>query len=133
MRLVGRVAGSLGRFTPMPKTLTICSYLLAALGAIVTLCYFPYVSSWLPLGLLPYGFFTLATRSARRLATRAVVLIVTLVSVCVGFWFFWDAAVRPSTLNLLPLEVVIVESLLAGATWLVVRRIERASHAHNAA
>ena len=117
----------------MAKTLTTCSWLLAALGALVTLRYFPYASSWLPLGLLPYVLFVLTAWSARRLTTRAVVLILTLSSVCVGFWFFWDALVRPSTLNLVPLEVVIVESLVAGATWLVVRRIERATHAHNAA
>jgi hypothetical protein len=44
----------------------------------------------------------------------------------VGFWYFWDAAfVHLSTMNLIPLEVVIAESLVAGATWLVVRRVER--------
>jgi len=117
----------------MAKTLTTCSWLLAALGALVTFRYFPYALPWLPLGLLPYGFFILAAWSARRLATRTVVLMLTLSSVCIGFWFFWDALVRPSTLNLVPLEIVIVESLVAGATWLVVRRIERATHAPNAA
>ena len=116
----------------MAKTLTICSWLLAAIGEVVTLLYFPFASSWVPLGLLPYVLFVLAAWSARRLTTRAVVLILTLLSVCVGFWFFWDALVRPSTLNLVPLEVVIVESLVAGATWLAVRYIERATHAHSA-
>lgn len=117
----------------MAKTLTICSWLIVALGALVTLRYFPYASSWLPLGLLPYVFFVLAVRSALRRSTRAVVLILILSSVCIGFWIFWDALVRPSTMNLIPLEIVIVESLVAGATWLVVRRIERTTHAHNAA
>ncbi|MEW6157177.1 MAG: hypothetical protein AB1813_07065 [Verrucomicrobiota bacterium] len=112
----------------MAKTLTTCSWLLAALGAFVTLRYFPYASSWLPLGLLPYVLLVLAALSARCLTTRAVVLTLILASVSVGFWFFWDAFVHPSTLNLVPLEVVIVESLVAGATLLVVLRIERATH-----
>ena len=68
------------------------------------------------LGLLPYVLFVLAAWSARRLTTCAVVLILTLSSICVGFWFFRDALVRPSTLNLAPLDIVIVESLVAGAT-----------------
>ncbi len=117
----------------MAKTLTTCSWLLAVVGVLITLRYFPYASSWLLLGLLPYVFLVLATQSARRLAARAVVLILTLASVCFGFWFFWDALVRPSTLNLVPLEVVIVESLVAGATWLVVRHVEQPTHAHNSA
>jgi len=121
--------GSVGCVTRMAKTLTICSYLLATLGALVTLGYFPYVSSLLPLGLLPYAFFILATRSARRLITLAAVLILTLLSVCVGFWFFWDALVLPSTMALLPLDIVIAESLSAAATWLVVRRVDRSPQA----
>src|SRR2546428_12144897 len=84
--------------------------------------------------LLPYVLFSLATSSARRLATRAVVLILTLSSVCIAFWFFSDVAhVHLSTLNVIPLEIVVVESLAAGATWLIVRRIERVAHAQNAA
>ena len=112
----------------MAITLTICSWLLVALGIAMTAWLYPH-----PLAFLPYLFFPFAIISARRVGTRAVVLALTLLAACVAFWFFWDASVRPSTLNLLPLEIVIVESLVAGATWLVVRRIERATHAHNAA
>lgn len=109
----------------MAKTLTTCSWLVAGLGTVVTLLYFPGGSGWWPLASLPYVWFVLAARSARRLATRAAVLVLTLSSVCLGFWIFWDARIHPSTLNLNPLAVVIAESLVAGATWLVVRRIER--------
>lgn len=115
----------------MAKTLTICSWLLVALGVLVTMGYFPYDSAWLPLGLLPYVFFALAARAARRLATRAVVLSLRLTSVCIGFWFFWDAMVRPSTLSLIALEVVIAEALMAGMTWLAVWRVERLKHAYS--
>ena len=117
----------------MAKTLTTCSWLLAVVGVLVTLRYFPYITPLLPLGLLPYVFLVLATQSARRLAVRAGVLILILASVCLGFWCFWDARVHPSTLNLVSLEIVIVESLVAGAAWLVVRRIERKPHAPNPA
>ena len=112
----------------MAKTLTTCSWLLAVVGVFITLRYFPYTSSLLPVGLLPYVFLVLAAQSARHLAVRAGVLILTLMSVCLGFWCFWDARIHPSTLNLVSLEVVIIETLVAGATWLVVRRIERETH-----
>jgi hypothetical protein len=115
----------------MAKTLTTCSWLLIALGLFITLRYFPYAGAWVLLGLLPYGLFLLGACAARRLAVRAVVLVLTLSSVGLGFWSFWDAMVRPSTLNLMPLEVVIFESLVAGATWLVVLRAQRVSHAHS--
>jgi hypothetical protein len=113
----------------MATTLTICSWLLAALGAGVTVWLCPH-----PLMFLPYIFLGLAIRAACRLATRAFVLVLTLASASVGFWYCWDAAfVHRSTLNLTPLVVVVVETLVAGVTWLVVRRRERVIHAHNAA
>jgi len=108
----------------MATTLTICSWLLAALGTGVTVWLCPH-----PLMFLPYIFLGLAIRAARRLATRAFVLVFTLASASVGFWYCWDAAyVHRSTLNLTPLVVVVVESLIAGGTWRVVRHIERARH-----
>ncbi|MBN9693947.1 MAG: hypothetical protein J0M24_27200 [Verrucomicrobia bacterium] len=106
----------------MNITLTICSWLLVALGIAMTAWLYPH-----PLAFLAYLFFSFAIISARRVRTRAVVLVLTLLSVCFAFWFFWDALVHPSTLNFIPLEIVILESLIAGATWLVVRRIERKS------
>jgi hypothetical protein len=119
----------LGRFTRMATTLTVCSWLLAALGAGVTVWLCPH-----PLMFLPYVFLGLGIRAARRIATRAFVLILTLASASVGFWYCWDAAfIHLSTLNLTPLVVVVVEAVVAGATWLVVRRIEKDTHAHNAA
>lgn len=111
----------------MARTLTICSYSLAALGVLIT---FYFDSSPFAIGLLPYLFFAFAARSARRPTTRAVVLILTVSSLCLGFWTFHDALVRPSTLNALPFDIVVVESFSAGATWLIVRRIERATRPH---
>ena len=50
-------------------------------------------------------------------------------SACAGFWYCWDAAyIHRSTLNLTPLVVVVLESLVAGVTWRVVRHIERVRH-----
>jgi ABC-type Na+ efflux pump permease subunit len=106
----------------MNITLTICSWLLVALGIATTAWLYPH-----PLAFLPYLFFSFAIISARRVRTLAIVLVPTLLAVCVAFWFFWDALVHPSTLNLIRLEVVFAETLIAGATWLVVRRIERKS------
>jgi len=111
----------------MAITLTICSWSVLALGLAMTAWLYPH-----PMAFLPYLFFTFAIISTRRVSTRAVVLILILVAVCVAFCFFWDAKVRPSTFKPL-IELVIVESLVAGATWLVVRRIDQARHAHNAA
>jgi hypothetical protein len=84
-----------------------------------------------PLAFLPYVFFSFAISSAQRGSIRAILLVVILFSVGVGFWFFWDASIRPSTLNVVPLEIVVAESLVAGATWLSVRRIKQATHAYN--
>ena len=119
----------LGRFTQMAKTFTICSWLLVALGVAMTAWLCPAVWEFVPYMLLP-----LAIRAARRVTTRAVVLFLTLFSVCIGFSADWDAAfIHLSTLNLMPFEVAIVESLVIGATWLVVRRIERVPHDTKAA
>ncbi len=105
----------------MAITLTVCSWLLVVLGTATTAWLYPH-----PVAFLPYVLFPFAIISARRVGTQAVVLLLVLGSVCVGFWFFWDAAfVRLSTLNLIPFEIAIVESLVAGTTWLAVYRIER--------
>ena len=115
------------RLIRMAITFTICSWLLMALGVGMTAWLYPH-----PLAFLPYVFFPFAIVAARRDSTRAVVLLLALSSVCFGFWFFWDAAfVHLSTFNLIPFVVVVVESLVAGTTWLVVRRIERLTHAHD--
>src|SRR5438132_747173 len=112
----------------MATTFTVCSWLLVALGVGVTAWLYPN-----PFGFVPYFLLALAIGSTRRFGTRAVVLVLTLASVCVGFWYFWDAAfIHLSTLNFLPFEVVVLESLIAGATWLVVRRIESVKHETNA-
>ena len=104
----------------MARTLTICSWLLVALGAAVTIGLIPH-----PIMFLPYIFLGLASSTARRLPVRAFVLALTLASVCVGFRSCWDAAyIHRSTLNFWPLNMVIVESLLAWVAWGVVRRIE---------
>ena len=108
----------------MSKTFTTCSYLLAALGVALTLAYFPYAPSWLPLGFLPYALLVGAAWSARRLRICGLVLAFMLASVCVSFWVFWDAILYPSTLNLMPLDVLIVESLVGGAVWISVSRSE---------
>jgi hypothetical protein len=113
----------------MAKTLTICSWLLVVLGVSMTAWLCPH-----PLAFVPYALFAFAILAARRVAVYATILVLTLFSVCVGFWFFWDAAfVHLSTLNLIPLEVAVVESLIAGTTWLVVRRIEGVTHEPGAA
>src|SRR6266496_2179582 len=113
----------------MSITFRICSWLLVAFGISMTAWLYPH-----PVAFVPYVLLPLAIRAARRIGTRAFVLTLTLASVCAGFWYFWDAAfVHLSTLNLIPLEIAVVESLVAGATWLVVRRVEKGTHAHNAA
>jgi hypothetical protein len=112
---------------PMTRSLAICSSFLAMLGVLVTLLCFPDAKSWLPLGVLTYIFYFLAVWSASRLATRAVVLALTLVSLCVAFWCFWEARLSPWRTSLIPQVVVMMEYLVAGAVWLVIRRIERAN------
>ena len=105
----------------MAKTFTICSWSLLALGT--------GVNFWLyqnPVILLPYLLLAFVIRAARHLTTRVLVLMFTLISVCVSFWFCWDAAfVHRSTLNFEPRDVAFVQGLLAGVLWLVVRRVER--------
>lgn len=105
----------------MAKTLTICSWLLLGLGI--------GVNFWLspnPLVLAPYIFLPFVIRAARHLTARVIVLLFTLISVCVSFWFCWDARfIHLSTLNLMPLDVGLVEGLLAGVLWFVVSRVER--------
>jgi len=113
----------------MAKTLTICSWLLLALGIGLSGWLYPH-----PLIFVPYVVLSFVIRTARRLTTRVCVLVFTLISVCVSFLFCWDAAfIHLSTLNSTPLVVAIVEALVAGAMCLVVRRVERVTHAHNAA
>ena len=108
----------------MTNTFSICSWLLVAVGVAMTA--WLYAHAW---AFVPYLLLSLGITTARGLATQAVMLVVTLCSVAVGFWFFWDAAfIRLSTLNLVPLEVVVLESLVAGVTWLIVHRVERVKH-----
>jgi hypothetical protein len=108
----------------MAKTFTICSWLLALLGVSMTAWLYPHL-----LAFVPYILFIFAIRGACRIAVKAVVLILTLLLVCVGFWVLWDAAfVHLSTMNFMPFEVAVVQSVVAGITWLVVRRVERAKH-----
>jgi hypothetical protein len=105
----------------MAKTLKTCSWLLAVLGVGITIWLFPN-----PLALAPYAVFMFPINAARRLVVRVIILVLTLLSVAVGFWFYWDAAfVHVSTLNLIPFEVAVVESLVAGMAWFVVHRIEK--------
>lgn len=71
----------------MAITFTVCSWVLVALGVAMTAWLYPH-----PLAFLPYVFFPFAIVAARRVGARAVVLLLTLLSVSVAFWFFWDAA-----------------------------------------
>jgi len=105
-------------------TLTICSWLLVALGTCVSLWLCPH-----PLVFLPYIFLALAIRVARRLAVRSVLLALTLACFCFTFWYCWDAAfVRVSTMNMMPIVVGLAESLVATVTWRTVRHIETVRH-----
>jgi hypothetical protein len=107
----------------MSMTLTICSYVLVALGVLLNIWLFPH-----PLAFIPYVLLFFAARAARRSVARIVVLVVTLCSVCIGFWFCFDAAfIRLSTLNFLPLEIAVVKSLVAGLLLLAIHRLERFS------
>ena len=118
----------LGVIRRMSKTLTIYSWFLLALGIGVSGWLYPH-----PLIFAPYLVFPFVIRAAHRLATRVIVLVFALTSVCVSFWFCWDAAfIHLSTMNLTPLIVALVEVLVAGTMWLVVRRVEKVTHAHNA-
>ena len=111
----------------MAITFTVCSSLLVAIGIGMTAWLYPH-----PVAFAPYVLLSFAIIVARHTAARGVILAITLASVCVGFWFFWDATfVHLSTLNLIPFEIAVVESLVAGATWLVVHRIERVTRESN--
>ncbi|MEI7730889.1 MAG: hypothetical protein WCO56_15045 [Verrucomicrobiota bacterium] len=108
----------------MITTFTVCSWLLVGLGVGMTIWLYPN-----PIAFVPYVLLAVAIRSARRLGTRAVVLVLTLASVCIGFWYFWDAAfIRLSTMNFIPFQVAIGESLVAGGALIVVWRAERMTH-----
>ena len=109
----------------MTRTLTACSSLLAAFGVLVTLLCFSDAKSWLPLGVLTYVFYALAAWSAARLATQAIVLTLTLSSGCIGFWCFWEARLSPWNTSLMPSMVVMIEYLVAGTVWFVIRRLDR--------
>jgi hypothetical protein len=113
----------------MARTFTVCSWSLVALGFGVTTWLYPYA-----VGFVPYLLLAFATMSAHRLGSRAAVLLLTLGSVCASFWYFWDAAfIRLSTLNLMPFDVAVVESLVTGAAWFAIRRSERVKHEASAA
>jgi hypothetical protein len=105
----------------MRITLTVCSWGLWTLGIVVTVWLFPLAVAFIPYLLLPF-----AIMAAHRIATRAVVLVLTLVLVCTAFWYYWDAAyIHISTMNLMPFMIAVVESLVAGLTSVIVYRIER--------
>jgi hypothetical protein len=115
------VAAQAIRRTQVCTTLSICSWALVGLGVAMTSWLFPV--SW---AFLPYVLLSFSIASARRVGTRAVALVLVLASVCVGFWFFWDADfVRFTTLNLNPAFVVAVECLVSVAAWPVIRWVER--------
>jgi len=60
-----------------------------------------------------------AIGAATGLAARAVVLCVVLATVCIGFWYCFDATyVHLSTMNFMPEFIACVQSLVAGATLL---------------
>lgn len=108
----------------MAKTLTTCSWLLAVLGVAMTIWLYPN-----PLALAPYALFLFPIDAARRMVVRATLLVLTLLSVVIGFWFFWDAAfVHFSTMNSIPFMIAVIESLVAGVAWRVVHRIEKVKH-----
>ncbi len=106
----------------MKMTLTVCSSLLALLGVLVGVFVFPDSGAWLPLIVFTYAFFFHAAWLARRLLLQAVVLIVTLASVCVAFWCFWEARLSPWHMSIAPLVVIMVEYLAAGTVWSITRR-----------
>jgi len=113
----------------MLTTLTVCSWLLAALGAGVTVWLIPH-----PLMLLPYCFLFPAIRASRRVLTRTFVLALTLASVCIQFWYCWDAAfIHLSTLNFDPAFVSIYEAAFNLVAWLVIRRMDIKTSAPRAA
>lgn len=104
----------------MRTTLTFCSWGLWALGIVVAALLYPVAVAFIPYLLLPYALI-----AAHRTTTRAVVLVLTLVLVCVAFWYYWDAAfIRISTMNLIPFEIAVIESLTAALASVIVYRIE---------
>jgi hypothetical protein len=101
----------------MGKTISVCSWLLIALGLAVC--------GWLgphPLTFLPFILLALAARKAQGILACVWVLLLTLASVCASFYFLWDAKfIHWSTLNLWPIQAAIVESVAALITWFAVR------------
>jgi len=82
----------------------------------------------LPLALVPYPALALIARGARTIATLAVALVTALLTLCAGFWFYYDGLfIRYTTLNA-PLFVQVpilqlVPVMLGGVLiWLYARR-----------
>jgi uncharacterized protein len=105
----------------MATTIKICSWLLLVLGVAVSGWLYPH-----PLMFAPYLVLAFVVQAASRPTTQGFVLVFTLTSVCISFWFCWDAAfIHVSTLNLRPLVVAMVETLAAGAAWVTVYHVEK--------
>jgi hypothetical protein len=108
----------------LSKTLMVCALGLVAMGFVITGCLYPN-----PLAFVSYALLIPTIRSTRRIITRAAVLMLTLILVGAGFWFFWDAAfIHLSTMNFIPFELAVVESLVAGMSLVIVRKIERVNY-----
>jgi hypothetical protein len=82
----------------------------------------------LPLALVTYPALALIARGARTIATLAVALVTALLTLCAGFWFYYDGLfIRYTTLNA-PLFVQVpilqlVPVMLGGVLiWLYARR-----------
>jgi len=114
----------------MAKTLIICSWSLLALGVVMTgyfilPCTTKELSSLLvtALNFVPFILVLGAIRAAKSVGRRAAVLVATLFVVGFGFSVYFDRSfIHLSTLDFSPIEVPLVQSLVAGATWLGVRR-----------
>jgi hypothetical protein len=114
----------------MVKTLTICSWSILALGVLMT-GYFilPRTTmelSWLlatAWTLVPFIFVFCAIKAGGSVGRRAIVLVATLFVVGFGFAVYFDRTfIHLSTLDFSPIEVPLVQSLIAGVTWIGVRR-----------
>jgi hypothetical protein len=80
-----------------------------------------------PWTFVPFILVAGAIRVAQGVGRRAIVLVATLFVVGYGFSVYFDRRfVRLSSIDLSPLEVPFVQSLVAAVTWIAVRRRRRA-------
>ncbi|MCX6902032.1 MAG: hypothetical protein NTW03_00855 [Verrucomicrobia bacterium] len=122
----------LAGITLMAKTLMICSCSLITIGVFMTSSFFV-IGHWrLPDSftdvrwllftawvLLPYFLLSLGARAACGCAARAVTVAAILSVISIGFSSYWDRAfVNLTSIDSSPLEVPLVQSVLATATWL---------------